>query len=121
MDLEDVADIAALALTDDGHVGEVYECTGPRLVGFDEAMSEISSAVGREVRFRQVEPEEFAAGLAGAGLPAADAEGLAQLFAYILDGHNSSLADGVQRALGRPARDFTDYVRRTAATGAWDV
>ena len=121
VDLEDVADIAALALTDDGHVGEVYECTGPRLVGFDEAMSEISSAVGREVRFRQVEPEEFATGLAGAGLPAADAEGLAQLFAYILDGHNSSLADGVQRALGRPARDFTDYVRRTAATGAWDV
>ena len=121
VDLEDVADVAASALTDDRHVGEVYECTGPRLVGFDEAMAEISSAIGREVRFREVEPEEFAVGLADAGLPAADAEGLAHLFADILDGHNSSLADGVQRALGRPPRDFTDYVRRTAATGAWDV
>ena len=121
VDLEDVADIAALALTDDGHVGEVYECTGPRLIGYDEAMAEISSAIGREVRFRPVEPAEFAAGLADAGLPAADAEGLADLFAGILDGHNSSLTDGVQRALGRPAGDFADYVRRTAATGVWDV
>jgi hypothetical protein len=28
-------------------------------------------------------------------------------------------ADGVQRALGRAPRDFTDYARRTAATGVW--
>lgn len=26
---------------------------------------------------------------------------------------------GVQRALGRAPRDFSDYVRRTAATGVW--
>ena len=32
LDLEDVADVAAAALTDERHVGEVYECTGPRLV-----------------------------------------------------------------------------------------
>ena len=53
VDLEDVADVAAAALTDDGHVGEVYECTGPRLVGFDEAMAEISRATGRDVAFRR--------------------------------------------------------------------
>ncbi len=121
VDLEDVADVAAAALTDDRHVGEVYECTGPRLVGFDEAMAEISRAAGRPVAFRAVTPADFAAGLVDAGLPAADAEGLAHLFADILDGHNSSLADGVHRALGRGPRDFTEYVRRTAATGAWDV
>ena len=49
VDLEDVADVAAAALTDDRHVGEVYECTGPRLVGFDDAMAEISRATGRPV------------------------------------------------------------------------
>jgi len=37
----------------------------------------------------------------------------------VLDGRNASAADGVARALGRPARDFTDYVRETAATGIW--
>ena len=37
-----------------------------------------------------------------------------------LDGHNAYLSDGVQRALGRPARDFTDFARDAAATGIWD-
>jgi hypothetical protein len=30
------------------------------------------------------------------------------------------LADGVQRALGREPRDFSDYVRDAAATGVWN-
>jgi hypothetical protein len=38
----------------------------------------------------------------------------------VLDGRNAHVADGVRRALGREARDFTDYVRETAATGVWN-
>jgi hypothetical protein len=36
----------------------------------------------------------------------------------VLDGRNASLADGVQRALGRPPRDFAAYARDAARTGA---
>jgi hypothetical protein len=39
----------------------------------------------------------------------------------VLNGRNASLADGVQRALGREPRDFADYARETAASGVWDV
>ena len=38
----------------------------------------------------------------------------------VLDGRNAHLADGVQRALGREPRDFADYARDAAASGAWD-
>jgi len=41
------------------------------------------------------------------------------LFTEVLDGRNASLADGVERALGRKPRDFADYARKTAATGVW--
>ncbi len=34
---------------------------------------------------------------------------------------NESLAEGVQQALGRPPRDFSDYVRETAASGVWSA
>ena len=34
------------------------------------------------------------------------------LFTEVLDGRNATLADGVQRALGREPRDFRDYARR---------
>jgi len=39
----------------------------------------------------------------------------------VLDGRNSRVMYGVEEALGRPARDFSDYVRKTAATGVWSV
>ena len=37
----------------------------------------------------------------------------------MLDGRNAWLADGVQRALDRPPRDFAEYATATAATGVW--
>jgi hypothetical protein len=36
-----------------------------------------------------------------------------------MDGRNAHLTDGVQRALGRPPRDFRDYARQTAAAGVF--
>ena len=44
---------------------------------------------------------------------------LLELFSVVLDGRNSEVTHGVEQALGRPARDFADYARRTAATGVW--
>ena len=41
------------------------------------------------------------------------------LFTEVLDGRNAQLADGVQQALGREPRDFSDYAREAAATGVW--
>ncbi len=54
------------------------------------------------------------------GVPAEEAEPLAELFTRVLDGRNAHVTDGVRRALGREPRDFTDYARDTAATGVWD-
>ena len=45
---------------------------------------------------------------------------LTYLFTEVLDGRNAYLTDGVQRALGREPRDFSDYAREAAATGIWD-
>jgi hypothetical protein len=45
---------------------------------------------------------------------------LTYLFTEVLDGRNAHLTDGVRRALGREPKDFSDYVRDTAATGVWN-
>jgi uncharacterized protein YbjT (DUF2867 family) len=119
VDTDDIADVAVAALTDPGHVGQVYELTGPRLMTFFEVAAELSEAAGYPVRYAPITPAEFAAQLKGAGLPDDFADGLAGVFTEIMDGHNAHLTDGVQRALGRPPRDFSDYVRATAATGVW--
>jgi hypothetical protein len=38
----------------------------------------------------------------------------------VLDGRNADTTDGVRRALGREARDFSDFARLVAASGVWD-
>lgn len=119
VDLEDVADVVVGALTEDGHAGQVYELTGPRLLTFEDAIGEIAAATGRRLQFVPVSVDEFAAAAAADGIPEDFVWLTTYLFTEVLDGRNASLADGVQRALGREPRDFRDYVRETVATGVW--
>ena len=121
VDADDIADVAVAALTEDGHSGQVYELTGPRLLTFAEAVDEIAQATGRTIQYVQIPAEAFAAGVAEMGLPEEIAWLLNYLFATVLDGRNAYLADGVRRALGREPRDFADFARRTAGAGVWDV
>jgi uncharacterized protein YbjT (DUF2867 family) len=121
VDADDIADVAVAALTDDGHVGEVYELTGPRLLTFADAVGEIAQATGREIRYVPVSIEGFAAALDEQAVPSDWIELLVYLFQEVLDGRNAHLADGVQRALGREPKDFADYARDAAATGVWNA
>ncbi|MGW3603757.1 NmrA family transcriptional regulator [Micromonospora sp. NPDC005161] len=121
VDVDDIADIAVAALTAEGHAGEVYEVTGPRLLTFADAIAEIAQASGRPIRFVPVDPAEYADALRGAGVPAETVALLAYLFGTVLDGRNASLTDGVRRALGRDPADFSGYARAAAATSVWAV
>lgn len=121
VDVNDIADVAVAALSEDGHVGERYEVTGPQLLTFHDAVEEIAKASRREMRYLPVTAEQFAAGLINdVGAPREFAELLADLLATFFDGRNASVGDGVERALGRKPRDFSDWVRETAATGVWN-
>ena len=121
IDAEDIADVAIAALTEDKHVGQVYEVTGPRLMTFAEAVDEIAEATGRDIPHVPISSDEYASAITEAGLPPDEAATYTDLFSTVLDGRSEYVADGVQRALGRPARDFRDYARDAAAAGVWDV
>ncbi|NSC21620.1 NmrA family transcriptional regulator [Streptomyces albus subsp. chlorinus] len=120
IDAGDIAEVAAAALTEDGHHGRVHDLTGPRLLTFGEAVAEVAAASGRQVRYLPLGPEEYGAWLAGQGLPADLVAFLGGLFGQLLDGRNAAVSDGVREVLGRPPRDFTDFAREAAAEGAWN-
>src|SRR5918994_4804053 len=120
VDAEDIADVAVAALTEDGHAGQLYELTGPRLLTFAEAVEEISLSSGREIRYVPISAEQFTSALSRDGVPPEVIELLTYLFTEVLDGRNAHLTDGVRRALGREPRDFANYAREAVATGTWD-
>jgi uncharacterized protein YbjT (DUF2867 family) len=121
VDTDDIADVAVAALTEDRHNEEIYEVTGPRLLTFADVAHEISSAAGREVRFTRIPQTAFNGAIIESGTPEDIAWLLDYLFSTVLDGRNAHLCNGVERALGRPPRDFRDYCRDVAASGVWDI
>ncbi len=118
IDIDDIADVVFAVLTEDGHKGQLYEVTGPRLMSFSEMAESLSRAISRHVQHVPITFEDFHANVAASG-----GDFVADVFTAIaretLDGRNARTADGVMRALGRPPRDFEDYAAKAAASGAW--
>ena len=119
VDADDIADVAVAALTEDGHAGRLYEVTGPRPLTFAEAVAEIARASGREIAYLPVSMDDYVAGAKAAGLSDDEVWLITYLFSEVLDGRNESVKHGVQEALGREPRDFSDYARGAAGAGAW--
>ncbi|MEQ9317322.1 MAG: NAD(P)H-binding protein [Henriciella sp.] len=121
VDVDDIADVAVAALTEDHHNGQVYEVTGPRLMSLADVAADLTRATGREISYEDVPHEAFVAEVAASGAPRDVVWMLDYLFSTVLDGRNAHLTDGIQRALGRPPKDFAAYAREVAKTGAWRV
>lgn len=119
VDAEDIADAAVAALTELGHSRKLYELTGPRALTFADAIREIAQVTRRDIRYLSISPDEYRTALLQAQVPSEVIELILYLFGTVLDGRNTPVANGVQQALGRAPRDFTEYVQRTAASGVW--
>ncbi|MEZ5490446.1 MAG: NAD(P)H-binding protein [Gammaproteobacteria bacterium] len=121
VDVDDISEVATAALSQDRHNGQIYELTGPRLMRFTDIAADLSAAIGREITYLDVPHDAFVNEVKASGAPQDVVWMLDYLFATVLDGRNSSLTDGVKRALGREPRDFRLFAREVAKTGLWRV
>ncbi|WP_410537011.1 NAD(P)H-binding protein [Streptomyces sp. KL2] len=119
VDAQDIADVAAVLLTSEGHHGRVYDLSGPRALTFGAAVETIAEAAGRAIRYEELTPREYRAGLLAEGVPEEAVGELDAMFAMMRAGHLAEPGDGVQRVLGREPSDFGAYASRAAAAGAW--
>ena len=65
IDERDIAAVAARALYEDRHTGGDYVLTGPESLSQAEQVSVIGTALGRQIRFEELSPEEFRLETAG--------------------------------------------------------
>jgi len=121
VDVDDIAEVAVVALTRPGHAGEIYEVTGPRMLTLADVAEELSNAIGRNITYTPVPHDAFVQSVAESGAPQDVLWMLDYLFATVLDGRNAYITDGVQRALGREPKDFADFSREVASTGVWNA
>jgi uncharacterized protein YbjT (DUF2867 family) len=109
VDARDIAAVAAVALTEDGHVGKTYTITGPAALTHAEIATELGDAIGRQIRFESIPPEAFIPALTGAGMPKWQAEGLAEDYAHYDRGEASAVSPDVEQVTGSSARSVHDF------------
>ncbi|MHA3837890.1 NmrA family NAD(P)-binding protein [Terrabacter sp. AAH1] len=110
VDLDDVAEAAAVVLTRHGHEGLTYELAGPEVLSVREQAAAASEVLGHHVSAEHVSPDAWSAG-PGTGLPEqARADLLAMFTAYDREGLVGE-ADTLRRLLGREPRTWADVLR----------
>ncbi len=119
-DADDIAAVVTETLLNEKHNGKTYELTGPRLLNFEQAVSEIAKITKREIIFQAVELDEYVKMLREYQVPEDEIWLVNYLFTEVLDGRNSSTTNDIEKVLGRKAIDFTEYVLKTAQTGIWN-
>lgn len=120
IDVDDIADVAVAALTRPDYRNRLFEVTGPRALTFAQCIKEISAAIGQPVKYTSIPVDAYIDALNEQGIPDDMQWLLRELFTEVLDGRNSNVMPGVEEALGRPATDFTDYIKKTLSTGVWN-
>jgi len=109
---EDYAEAAAVVLTSEGHVGNVYELAGDTAYILKDLAAEISRQTGKHIPYNNLSEEEYAGVLKSVGLP----EGLASAIAgWDVGASRGDLFDDshqLSQLIGRPTTSLSDSVKK---------
>jgi uncharacterized protein YbjT (DUF2867 family) len=104
VDEEDVAEVAATALTEAGHQGKKYVLTGPKAVSYPEMAEALASKLGKPVKYIDIDPAQAKQAMIGAGMPDWVADFINELRELEKSGGASGPTQDIQKLLGRSAR-----------------
>jgi uncharacterized protein YbjT (DUF2867 family) len=111
VDVVDVAEVAALALTTEDGLAGAHELTGPERLPWSAVAQRIAALSGRELAYVPLEPAAMRAELLARGATDYIADGMVDFYEQVrLHGVTDPTPD-VERALGRPPRATDDFVR----------
>jgi uncharacterized protein YbjT (DUF2867 family) len=110
----DIAEVAASALASPAHIGHSYVLTGPQSLTQRDKVRLIGEAIGVQLSFQEVSPEQVRQAMIAQGVPEEIPDRLlGSLASYAQQPGPSS--DTVQRVLGRPALTFAQWAAGHAA------
>jgi uncharacterized protein YbjT (DUF2867 family) len=117
VDVRDIAEVAAVALTKAGHEGATYTLTGPEAITHSQIAAALTAALGRTVRFIDVPPEAFADNIRGL-LPSWQVDGLLEDYAHYRRGEAAEGSPAIAQITGTAPRSVEQFARDYAAVFA---
>jgi uncharacterized protein YbjT (DUF2867 family) len=113
VDPDDIAGVAAAALREDGHAGQVYELTGPGPVTPREQAEAIGAVLGEPIRFVEQTPEQARVQMLNF-MPADVVETTLAILGEPTPAERRVSPD-VEKVLGRAPRTYADWARANVA------
>lgn len=121
VDTEDIAQVVVNALLEEEHNDQIYQLTGPRLLTFKEAITEIANASKRNITFLPISVQEYSEGMRKTDLPEDFVWLIEYLFTEVLGNPSTSeITNDIERVLGRKPKDFSQYIQDTISMGTWN-
>jgi uncharacterized protein YbjT (DUF2867 family) len=110
----DIAAVSALALVDAAHAGHTYVLTGPQSLSQRDKVRIIGEAIGREVLWEEISPQQVREAMLAQGLPVEIPDRLLGYLASRIGQPGPSSTD-MEHLLGRPALTFAQWAAEHAA------
>jgi uncharacterized protein YbjT (DUF2867 family) len=108
----DIAEVAAVALTGDGHPGRTYVLTGPQATTPRQRTESIARAIRQTLAFIEVSPEDAREQMLQF-MPAPVADATLAILGHPTP-EEAQVSPDVEHILGRPGRSFADWAQRNA-------
>lgn len=110
-DLRDVAEVIRLVLTDDTHLNQSYDLTGPEALSLAQAAEKFSSVLGREIKYVPQSVEDFQNVLRKVGLPEWRVNAVGDEFRLLSEKASMHTTDTMQQILGRAPTSVEQFAK----------
>lgn len=111
IDFRDIAKVAAVVLTEAGHLNKAYELTGGEAMTMAERAQVLSEALGRTISYVAPSDADWKQMMLGYGMPEAQIDGILDLSHYYLAGNSERVSPAVQEITGAPPISYRQFVR----------
>ncbi len=110
VDARDIAAVAAVVLTEPGHVGKTYVLTGPEAVSYHDIAAELSELLGRKINYVAQTAEEGHKAMLASGMPEWLVDDMTLLNRRYAKNEAAEVSPDVERVTGRKAIPLKQFL-----------
>ena len=110
IDVRDIARVAAVVLTEEGHIGKAYDLSGGEASTMQERAQIISDVLGRTISYFSPSAADWKKTMLGYGLPEWQVDGIIELLGYYNGGNSQRVSPAVEDITGSKPITYRQFV-----------
>ena len=110
VDARDIAAVGVASLLEEGHENKSNLLTGPEAISYHDIVRELSSALGKEIKYIKQTPEEGRKAMLSGGMPEWLVDDMVKLNMRYAANKGAEVSPDVENVLGRKAHSLQDFI-----------